>query len=222
MSLSLNAACLLFDMDGTLVDATRLIERIWIAWCKRHDIDPLKVLAGSRGQRIVDTVRTYAPEADLEAEVDWLSRQAHEEPSGPDAMPGAAAFLDKIPQDHWAVVTSAKRPLAMHWLAAAGLSPPRVCISGDDVTDGKPDPSGYLLALERLDCLPSRAVVFEDALAGIEAARRAGVAVIGIGNPNVQSHPALSFWAPDFTYLSLLQDNTAKTFIIKLSDDKKR
>ncbi len=61
----LSASCLLFDMDGTLIDATKLIERIWISWCRRHEIGPEQLLSESRGQRIVDTVRKYAPNADL-------------------------------------------------------------------------------------------------------------------------------------------------------------
>lgn len=214
MPLPLIASCLLFDMDGTLIDASKLIERIWIAWSNRHDIDPLQVLAGSRGQRIVDTVRAHVPRADVAAEVDWLSRQAHEEPSGPDAMLGAAAFLAGMPADRWAVVTSAKRPLAERWLASAGLACPGALVTGDDVADGKPDPSGYLLALARLGCAPPRAIVFEDAPAGIEAARRAGIRVIGIANPEIRFHPALSCWVPDFTYLSLLQDATTQTCIV--------
>lgn len=214
----LSASCLLFDMDGTLIDATKLIERIWISWCRRHRIGPEQLLAESRGQRIVDTVRKYAPNADVDAEVEWLSRQAHEEPAGPDAMPGAATFLQGAPRNRWAVVTSAKRALATHWLAAAGLPLPPVCITGDDVSQGKPDPSGYLLGLAQLSCAPSQAVVFEDAAAGIEAAQRAGIPVIGVSNPGIQSHPALSFWVPDFTYLSLLRDDDPRTCIIAVAD----
>lgn len=222
MRLRLTASCLLFDMDGTLIDATRLIERIWIAWCIRHEIDPYQVLAGSRGQRIVDTVRKYAPEADVDAEVDWLSRQAHEEPTGPHAIAGAANFLEKIPRDRWVLVTSAKRLLATHWLTAAGLPLPPVCITGDDVTHGKPDPQCYLLGLAQLNCPPSEAVVFEDATAGIEAAQRAGIPVIGVANPDIQSHPALSFWVPDFTYLSLFRDEASQTCVISVSNREQR
>lgn len=213
----LTASCLLFDMDGTLIDATGLIERIWIAWCSRHGLEACEVLRSSRGQRIVDTVRKYVAEADVDAEIDWLSRQAHEGPTGPDAMPGAAKFLENIRRERWAVVTSAKRPLATHWLTAAGLPLPAVCITGDDVTRGKPDPSGYLLGLARLNCPPSEAVVFEDAAAGIEAAQRAGIPVIGVANPDIRSHPALSFWVPNFEYLSLLQDHESQTCIIEVS-----
>lgn len=214
----LSASCLLFDMDGTLIDATKLIERIWISWCGRHGIGPEELLVESRGQRIVDTVRKYAPKADVAAEVEWLSRQALEEPAGPDPMPGAATFLESAPRDRWAVVTSAKRALATHWLAAAGLPLPPVCITGDDAGQGKPDPSGYLLGLARLNCLPSQAVVFEDAPAGIEAARRAGIPVVGVANPDIQSHPALCYWVPDFTNLSLLWDDVSHSCSIEFSD----
>ena len=56
-----------------------------------------------------------------------------------------------------------------------------VVIDGEDVTRGKPDPQGFLLAAERLRVRPERCVVIEDAEAGIRAARAAGMGEIGVG-----------------------------------------
>jgi beta-phosphoglucomutase len=53
-------------------------------------------------------------------------------------------------------------------------------VASEDVTIGKPDPQVFLRAASRLDTLPSHAVVVEDAAAGIEAARRAGMRSIGV------------------------------------------
>lgn len=54
----------------------------------------------------------------------------------------------------------------------------RTLVTSSDVTRGKPSPEIYTLALERLMCVPHRAVVFEDSDVGIEAARRAGIVYI--------------------------------------------
>lgn len=59
-----------------------------------------------------------------------------------------------------------------------------VIITEQDVTRSKPDPQGYNLAAERLGLEPCRCVVFEDSLAGVEAGRRAGGAVVGIATTN--------------------------------------
>jgi beta-phosphoglucomutase len=65
----------------------------------------------------------------------------------------------------------------------------KVIVAGDDITTSKPEPDGYLLALERLNqeypdlnLQASECLVIEDTLAGIEAAKRAGMQVVGIAN----------------------------------------
>jgi beta-phosphoglucomutase-like phosphatase (HAD superfamily) len=71
-------------------------------------------------------------------------------------------------------------------LGAAGLDVFDVIVSADDVTRGKPDPEGYLLALEQLGVRAVDAVAIEDAPPGIAAAKAAGlrcVAVLGTVPP---------------------------------------
>jgi sugar-phosphatase len=82
----------------------------------------------------------------------------------------------------WAVVTSGNRILARARLSAAGIAPPEVLITADDVSNGKPDPEGYLAAADRIGTAAGRTVVFEDADSGVRAARAAGVGtVVGVG-----------------------------------------
>ena len=56
-------------------------------------------------------------------------------------------------------------------------------IDGDDIRQAKPHPEIFLVAAAALGCLPGECVVLEDAAAGVEAARRARMAVWGIGTP---------------------------------------
>jgi beta-phosphoglucomutase-like phosphatase (HAD superfamily) len=60
----------------------------------------------------------------------------------------------------------------------------RVIVSGEEVAHGKPDPSIFLLAAERLGLAPAECVVIEDALVGIEAARQAGMPVVAVATTN--------------------------------------
>jgi HAD superfamily hydrolase (TIGR01509 family) len=60
----------------------------------------------------------------------------------------------------------------------------RVIVSGEEVVHGKPDPAVFLLAAERLGLAPAECVVIEDALVGIEAAKRAGMPVIAVATTN--------------------------------------
>jgi beta-phosphoglucomutase len=57
-----------------------------------------------------------------------------------------------------------------------------VTVSGEDVTKGKPDPEVFLVAAARVGVPPAHCIVVEDAAAGVEAARRAGMQSIGVGD----------------------------------------
>ena len=69
---------------------------------------------------------------------------------------------------------------ALARLGAAGLPVPEVLVTPERLSRGKPDPEGYLLAARELGAAPSECVVLEDAPAGIEAGRAAGMHVVGI------------------------------------------
>ena len=55
-----------------------------------------------------------------------------------------------------------------------------IVITGNDITKGKPDPQVFFMAAEGLSCKPSECVVFEDAVLGVEAAKKAGMKCVGI------------------------------------------
>ena len=94
-------------------------------------------------------------------------------------LPGTRAFLDALPADRWAVVTSATRRLAEARLDAVGILP-KTMVTADDITRGKPDPEPYLLAARELGVDPAGCVVFEDAPAGLAAGRAAGMTTVAL------------------------------------------
>ncbi|EHN74036.1 phosphatase, partial [Streptomyces coelicoflavus ZG0656] len=99
--------------------------------------------------------------------------------------PGTRAFLDALPADRWAVVTSATRRLAEARLDAVGILP-KTLVAADDITRGKPDPEPYLLGARALGVDPAECVVFEDAPAGLQSGRAAGMRTVALAT----THPA--------------------------------
>jgi HAD superfamily hydrolase (TIGR01509 family) len=172
----------LFDMDGTLVHSTAVVERTWRSFAGRHGLDIAQILAVSHGRRTEETVARFAPAGvDVDAEVRRIVAEEVGDTEGVVAVPGAAQLLAALPVGSWALVTSAGRVLAEARMAAAGLPVPPVVVSAEDVTAGKPSPEGYLTAAGRLGVAPQRALVFEDAEAGLLAALASGARTVVVG-----------------------------------------
>ncbi|GGS44963.1 HAD-IA family hydrolase [Actinokineospora fastidiosa] len=182
LPITVEVSALLFDMDGTLVDSTAVVERTWRSFAARHRLDPERILAVSHGRRTEETVAEFAPAGvDVRAEALRVIASEVGDTDGIIPVPGAPELLAALPSAGWAVVTSAGRALAEARMAAAGLPMPAVVISADDVRAGKPSPEGYLAAADRLGAAPEDAIVFEDAEAGVRAARASGARTVVVG-----------------------------------------
>jgi sugar-phosphatase len=177
----LSASCLLFDMDGTLLDSHAPVARAYTDWARRHGLDPVMVLRECQGRRVRDTVQALAPAGvNVDVETATLKRREFEDVAGVVEIPGAGAFLRSLPVDCWAIVTSAERGLALRRIEAAGLPTPSVLVTADDIAHGKPSPDGFVAAAKALGAAPARAVIFEDSAAGIAAGLAAGATVIAL------------------------------------------
>ena len=174
----LTAIC--FDMDGTLVDSTAVVERGWLRFADRHNLDAGSFLGRVHGIRTSDAVALVAPWLDARAEAERLDAEEAGDLDGLRPVPGAARLLAALPADAWAVVTSAGRELAQVRLRAAGLPVPQVLVCAEDTAAGKPAPDGYLAAAAALRATPGDCLVVEDVPAGIAAGRAAGMPVVGI------------------------------------------
>ena len=172
-------AAFLFDMDGTIINSMDATERAWSAWARRHGIDVETFLPTIHGVRGIETIsRLQLPGLDPHAEARDVLLAEIEDVAGVAAIAGAASFLASLPENRWAIVTSAPRELAIRRLGAAGLPLPDVFITGEDVEHGKPAPDCFLLAAQRLGLPIEDCLVFEDAPAGIQAAEAAGASVV--------------------------------------------
>jgi mannitol-1-/sugar-/sorbitol-6-phosphatase len=173
-------------MDGTLVDSTAVVERHWRRFADRHGLDADGFLGRVHGIRSSDAIAAIAPWLDAGAEAERLDAGEAGDVDGLRPVPGAARLLAALPEDAWAVVTSAGRALARARLTAVGLPVPRALVCSEDTAAGKPAPDCYLAAAHALGFEPADCVVVEDVPAGIAAGRAAGMLVIGI----TTTHPA--------------------------------
>ncbi len=173
-------AAVLFDLDGVLVDSTPAVARVWSAWARNRGLDPAWTVQQAHGRRSIETVRALAPELDAEAENRKIEQMEIEDREGVVQLPGALQLMNSLPLERYAVVTSATRPLAEARLSYAGLPVPTNMITANDVVDGKPSPEPFLKGAQLLGFAPKDCLVFEDAPAGITAARAAGMRVIAL------------------------------------------
>jgi len=171
---------ILFDLDGVLIDSTACVERHWAAWADRHSLDPHEVIKMAHGVRNIETMRRLAPDSDVEKEALDFAALEVADTAGIVAVEGAANIMRSLEAGRWAVVTSCSSPLARARLRAAELPLPPLLITGDDVSRGKPDPAPYLQAASRLGLAAEGCLVVEDARAGVEAGKRAGMRVVAI------------------------------------------
>jgi len=189
-------AAFLFDMDGTVLNSIAAAERVWTTWAHRHGLDVASFLPTIHGRRARETIAALKlPGIDPIAEADALLKAEAADLEGIVPIPGAVAFLDSLPPERWAIVTSAPRELALLRIAAAGIPVPATMVTAEDVTRGKPAPDCFLLAARRLGVEAHDCLIFEDAPAGIAAGEAAGGSVMVISathvHPVVTPHPAI-------------------------------
>ncbi|MFJ4044612.1 HAD-IA family hydrolase [Microbacterium sp. NPDC089987] len=185
-----HARAVLLDMDGTLVDSTAVVERLWLAWAEPHGIEPERVLSVVHGRQGHQSMAILLPERDHEinlAENQMMLENEANDVGGVIAIAGAGALLaGLLPHPH-AIVTSADVRLMSARMGAARLTVPELAVTAENVTRSKPDPEGFLRGAELLGVDPADCVVFEDSGAGIQAAHAAGMRVVGVG-PHAATH----------------------------------
>ena len=169
----------IFDLDGTLVDSSECIEKVWKLWCTENNVDYDKLLPVSLGRPALDTMREFLPEAGPEMS-DWFFEHEIRETGDLKPILGATEFISKLPFEKWSVATSGVYELASSRLESAGLPLPVVFVTADRVKKAKPDPESFLKAAEELGYKPEECVVFEDSRAGVEAAVKAGMKLVGV------------------------------------------
>jgi beta-phosphoglucomutase len=194
-----NTRAVLWDMDGTLIDSEELH---WLSWCEALGREGIRVtreqFLSSFGQRNASIIPVWLGAESSDERVEKIGnakevayrRLVHEH--GMSALPGVAEWVRRLRDEGWlqAIASSAPRLNVETILEVLGFGDWfQSIVSAEDVQRGKPDPQVFLTAAAQLGVPPERCIVVEDAAAGVEAARRAGMRSIGVAR-NGQILPA--------------------------------
>lgn len=208
---------LIFDMDGTIVDNMGVHTAVWLEILAEFGVTKtrLEFQAATAGMTnpellrlLVDPAMTDDTVAAIAQRKEALYRERYAPILAP--LPGLLPVLRQARQAGVAVAvaTAANQgniDFVMNGLQMWGCFD--AIVGADDVARGKPHPDLFLLAAERLGVLPAHCVVFEDAMTGIEAGRRAGMSVVGVATSHstaeLAAQPGVWQTISDFTQLQI-------------------
>jgi beta-phosphoglucomutase family hydrolase len=180
----------LWDMDGTLIESG---EYHWISWREALIAENFQ-LTRERfnemfGQRNDTILRAYLGSDISQSDIDRIAdvkeslyRKFVKE-KGIELLPGVERWLKELQKSGWKQAIASSAPFLNVEAILAALDIESyfdAIVSAEDVQRGKPDPQVFLTAANKLGVAPSRCIVVEDAPAGTEGARRAGMKSIGV------------------------------------------
>jgi beta-phosphoglucomutase len=180
----------IFDMDGVLVDSYEAHFASWRRMAARHGLDMTRdEFAATFGRTTRDIIRHLwgdrgIPDDEIpawDAEKEAAYRQILE--ADFPAMDGAGELLAALHEAGFALAIGSSGPpenVALVLRCLGGAEHVAATVDGTQVTRGKPHPEVFLKAADKLRLPPAACAVVEDAPAGIEAARRAGMAAIAL------------------------------------------
>lgn len=207
----------IFDMDGTLVDNMPFHMDAWVQLMQEQgvSIERAQFLRDTAGNTNPMILRRFINEQLTDDEVHHLGeykeelyRQVYRGKVNP--LNGLHAFLEEAKRHgiKLGVATSATPENIEFVLSEIGLRDAFDAVVGAvDITHGKPDPEIFLVSAQRLGVPPEACLVFEDAPAGIEAARRAGmraaVLLTSLDPSEFAAAPHVIAFAPDFAHFEM-------------------
>jgi len=188
----------LWDMDGTLINSEELH---WIAWRETLANEGVAITReqflstfGQRNDSIIPTLLGSAATAERVERIADAKEERYRDlvrQLGIAFEPGVASWLSRLHQHGWQQAIASAAPRANLDAVLDALSASHTfqgLVSAEDVHRGKPDPEVYLLAAARVGVPAARCIVVEDAAAGVEGARRAGMRSIGVSHNGKDLH----------------------------------
>lgn len=189
-------ACI-FDLDGVIVDTAhfhflawkRLADELQIHFTE-HDNERLKGVSRIESLKIILSLGNVTlSEVDFQLNLDkkntWFLEYIYQMTPA-DVLVGVKAFLDGLKSQNIRIALGSASKNAKLILEKIEMLPYfEAIMDGNNITEAKPNPEIFLKAAEALAILPENCVVFEDAIAGIEAAHRGGIFAVGIGKAEI-------------------------------------
>jgi beta-phosphoglucomutase len=201
----------IFDLDGVIVDTAKYH---YLAWKKianelgiefTHDHNEL--LKGVSRVRSLDIIlglgkveasQTQKDQWLIQKNEDYLSYLVDMDQS--EILPGVMTVLEFLKANHQPIALGSASKNARPILEKTGiLSFFDAIVDGNDVSNAKPDPEVFLQAAQKLGVSNDNSIVFEDSVAGIQAANIASMISIGIGDATILNEAKYNF--KDFTYI---------------------
>ncbi len=196
---------IIFDLDGVLVDTAKYHYLAWKNFASQFNYDfteeENEAFKGVSRKRCLEILMDSAGiEGSPEQISAWLNQKNEDylnhiaKMNASEVLPGVLRVLNllrelKIPM---AVGSASKNAIPILEKVEL-LSYFNAVIDGNKVSKAKPDPEVFIKAANALNIGPENAVVFEDAIAGIQAANRAGMISIGIGEETILSEAKYVF-----------------------------
>jgi len=201
----MNKTGFIFDLDGVIVDTAKyhfmawkkLADQLGIAFSET-DNERFKGVSRKRCLEILlemGNVKATQEEFDgwmIEKNEDYLNYIGTMNES--EILPGVTVILAFLKERKFPVALGSASKNAQTILEKVKLlSYFDLIVDGNNVSKAKPDPEVFLMAAKGLSVAPENCVVFEDAIAGIEAANNAGMMSVGIGDANILSNAHHNF-----------------------------
>ena len=197
----------LFDLDGVIVDTAVFHFQAWRRCAQKlggdfteaqneelkgvSRVDSLKKIIEWTGASV--TADEF--EALMVEKNEWYLELV-QELSAADGLPGAVAFLQHAHAQGIKIALGSASKNAPMILDKMGLTPLfDAIIDGNNVINGKPHPEVFLKGAAALGLNPEECVVFEDSIAGVQAAKTGGMSCVGIGAPETLEGADVHFTA---------------------------
>lgn len=193
----MNVKACLFDLDGVIVDTAvyhfkswkRLADELGINFTE-HDNERLKGVSRMRSLDIIleigNVTKTDAEKEQLAARKNEWYTEMINKMKPEEVLPGAREFLELVRKAGIKTALGSASKNSGIILEKTNLAPLfDAIVDGNHVSKAKPDPEVFLKGAEAVQTQPVDCVVFEDAIAGVEAGLAGGMKVVGIGNPEI-------------------------------------
>lgn len=188
------AKAVIWDMDGTIADTAPYHLNAWQQAFQKRGVDFTEDdFRHNFGQRNDTIIKNALGAAISQSETGAIARKKEETfrkliRQNIRPLPGAIKLMNSLREHGFKIALASSAPIENIRLLTQGLGIDnhfQTIVSGRDVTEGKPSPQGFLLAAQKLGVAPENCVVIEDAIAGVTAAKRAGMHCIAVTN----THP---------------------------------